>query len=97
MFLCFPEAVKVAVSVRCFNLFPFAQSKAGFRSVAGIKRLSLVALVGADCNPLNVVLGSHGMFNLAYGYGYCVSVYFNNGNVLFNRSSRLGFLRRATV
>ena len=53
--------MEIAVGVNAFHLIPFAEGKADLGSVAGVQLLALVALLGVDGNPLDVVLRQHGM------------------------------------
>jgi hypothetical protein len=61
VFLCFPEAVEVAVFVYGFHFVAFAQAEASFGSVGGLEHLALIALLGLQRDPLDVVLFLHGM------------------------------------
>ena len=45
---------------------PFAQGKANFRFFTGMQLLTLVALLGMDGDPLDVMLRQHGVLDRAY-------------------------------
>jgi hypothetical protein len=84
LILRFPKAVQIAIGISRFNLFSFAKRKARLGLFAGLELFPLIALVGADCYPFDIVFGYHGMNNFADSNGNYVTVNFNNLNMLFN-------------
>ena len=81
--LCLPKTVEIAVSIYRLNLVAVADSKAYLGLIAGLKSLSLVALLSLKGNPFNKVFGEHGVFDLAHLN--LNDIVFNgiNGNMLF--------------
>lgn len=55
--------MQIAISINCLYLIPFAEGKADFRHVSGRQRFTLVALLGLEGDPLNIVLRQHGMLH----------------------------------
>ncbi len=53
--------MEIAVCVDRFDLVALAESEADLRLFAGMQFLTLVALLGVEGYPLNVVLRQHGM------------------------------------
>ena len=50
---------------------------------AGLEGLALAALFRLEIDPLDIMLGDHGMMDRTYGYGHGVTVYGGDGHVLF--------------
>ena len=59
----FPQTVEVAIGVDRFDLIALAESEADLRLFAGMQFLALVALLGVERDPLDVVLRQHGMLH----------------------------------
>ena len=59
----FPQTVEVAVGVDRFDLVALAESEADLGLLAGVQLLTLVALLGVERDPLDVVLRQHGMLH----------------------------------
>ena len=59
----FPQTVEVAVGVDRFDFVPLAESEADLGLLAGVQLLALVALLGVERDPLDVVLRQHGMLH----------------------------------
>ena len=57
--------MEVAVGVDRFDFITLAESKADLRLFAGMHLLALIALLGLERYPLDVVLGQHGMLHRA--------------------------------
>ena len=55
--------MEAAVGVDCFDFIPFAESEAGLGLLAGVQLLALVALLGVEGDPLDIVLRQHGMLH----------------------------------
>jgi len=55
--------VEVAVGVDRFDLVALAESEADLGLLAGMQFLALVALLGVEGHPLDVVLRQHGMLH----------------------------------
>ena len=55
--------MEVAVGVDCFDFIPLAESEAGLGLLAGVQLLALIALLGVEGHPLDVVLRQHGMLH----------------------------------
>jgi len=55
--------VEVAVGVDRFDLVALAESEADLGLLAGVQLLTLVALLGVERDPLDVVLRQHGMLH----------------------------------
>jgi hypothetical protein len=75
--------MEIAISIYGNYLIAFKDSKGCLGSFSGLKSLSLVAIFCPDGDPLNVMLGEHGMVNGTYLNGYDIILYFINGYVLF--------------
>ena len=83
--LRFPQTVEVAVGVDRLDLVALAERKAGLRLFAGVQLLALVALLGVEGDPLNIVLRQHGMLHGADLDMDDAVFHRPDGNVLFNR------------
>ena len=59
----FPQTVEVAVGVDRFDFIALAERKTDFRLFAGMQFLALIALLGVERDPLDVVLRQHGMLH----------------------------------
>ena len=57
--------MEVAVGVDRLDLVALAESEADLRLFAGMQFLALVALLGVERDPLDVVLRQHGMLHRA--------------------------------
>ena len=55
--------MEVAIGVDRFDFIAIAESEADLRLFAGMQLLALVALLGVERDPLNVVLRQHGMLH----------------------------------
>lgn len=55
--------MEVAVGVDRFDLVALAESEADLGLLAGVQLLALVALLGVERDPLNIVLRQHGMLH----------------------------------
>ena len=55
--------MEVAVGVDRFDLIALAESEADLGLFAGVQLLALVALLGVEGHPLDVVLRQHGMLH----------------------------------
>ena len=55
--------MEVAVGVDRFDFIALAESEADLRLLARVQFLALVALLGVEGHPLNVVLRQHGMLH----------------------------------
>ena len=86
--LCLPQTVEVAIGVYRLYLVTLADGEADGGLAAGDKRLSLVACLGLQGNPLNVVLGCHGVRDAADIDNHAISLHAPNGHVLFKRGVR---------
>jgi hypothetical protein len=78
--------VEVAVLIDGHNFVTLAESKANLGSLAGLEVLALSALLGLERNPLDKVLGDHGMLNGTNVNDDLVAFDSPDGNVLFNGS-----------
>ena len=58
--------MEVAVGVDRLDLVALAESEADLRLFAGMQFLTLIALLGVEGHPLDVVLRQHGMLHLAH-------------------------------
>ena len=90
-----PEAMKVAVRIYRLDLITITDHKACFRLVSGIEAFSLIALLGLDRNPLDIMLGCHRMLYGSYLDTYLVFLNCINRYVLLLgriRCSRDDFL-----
>lgn len=74
--------MKVAVCIYSNDFVTLAEGEAYGGSIAGLKLLTLVALLGLNGYPFNVVLRLHGVIDRADIYNYLVAFYLPNGNVL---------------
>ena len=61
----FPQTVEVAIGVDRFDLIALAESEADLRFFAGMQFLTLIALLGLERYPFNVVLRQHWMLHRA--------------------------------
>ena len=59
----FPQAVEVAVGVDRLDFVALAERKADLRLFARVQFLTLIALLGVERDPLDVVLRQHGMLH----------------------------------
>ncbi len=59
----FPQTMEVAVGVDRFDFIALAESEADLRLLAGMQFLALIALLGLERYPLDVVLRQHGMLH----------------------------------
>ena len=59
----FPQTMEVAVGVDRFDFIALAESEANLRLLAGMQFLALIALLGLERYPLDVVLRQHGMLH----------------------------------
>lgn len=80
----FPKSVEIAVCVNCLYLFALKESKACLGCFTGLQNLSLIAIIGLNGNPLDVVIFQHGVLHSTYGDVYQISVYYIDRNVLFS-------------
>ena len=55
--------MEVAVGVDRFDLVALAESEADLGLLAGVQLLTLIALLGVERDPLDVVLRQHGMLH----------------------------------
>ena len=55
--------MEIAVCVDRFDLVALAESEADLGLLAGVQLLTLVALLGVERDPLDVVLRQHGMLH----------------------------------
>ncbi len=78
--------MQVAVCKYCFDLVVVADSETYFRLFARVKLLALVALLGLERYPLDVVLRNHRMLSFSDFDMNCAVFYSPNGNVLLYRS-----------
>ena len=60
--LCHPQTVEIAVGIYRDSLIA-AEAEAHVRSIAGLQRLALTAVLGLEIDPLDVMLGNHGMIH----------------------------------
>ena len=81
----FPQTVEVAVGVDRFDFIALAESEADLRLFAGMQFLALVALLGVERDPLDVVLRQHGMLHGADLDMDDAVFHRPDGDVLFNR------------
>ena len=81
----FPQAVEVAVGVDRFDFIALAERKTDFRLFAGMQFLALIALLGVERDPLDVVLRQHGMLHRADLNMDDAVFHRPDGDVLFNR------------
>ena len=81
----FPQTVEVAVGVDRFDLVALAESEADLGLLAGVQLLALVALLGVERDPLNIVLRQHGMLHGADLDMDDAVFHRPDGDVLFNR------------
>ena len=58
--------MEVAIGVDRFDFIALAESEADLRLLAGMQFLALIALLGLERYPLDVVLRQHGMLRLAH-------------------------------
>ena len=77
--------MEVAVGVDRFDLIPLAESKADLGLLAGMQLLALVALLGVERDPLDVVLRQHGMLHGADLDMDDAAFHRPDGDMLFNR------------
>ena len=61
--LRFPQAVEVAVGVDRLDLIALAEREADLRLFAGMQFLTLIALLGLERYPFDVVLRQHGVLH----------------------------------
>ena len=59
----FPQTVEVAIGVDRFDFIALAESEADLRLFAGMQLLALIALLGVERDPLDIVLRQHGMLH----------------------------------
>ena len=59
----FPQTMEVAIGVDRFDFIALAERKTDFRLFAGMQFLALIALLGVEGHPLDVVLRQHGMLH----------------------------------
>ncbi len=59
----FPQTMEVAIGVDRFDFIALAESEADLRLLAGMQFLALIALLGLERYPLDVVLRQHGMLH----------------------------------
>jgi hypothetical protein len=78
--------MQVAVRVNVDNLIAFEQSELHFGVSAGLKLLALIALLGLQGDPGDVVFFGHGMLDGANLYRYHIAFHMIHGNVLFQGS-----------
>ena len=57
----FPQTMEVAVGVDRFDFIALAESEANLRLLAGMQFLALIALLGLERYPFDVVLRQHGV------------------------------------
>ena len=69
----YPQTMEVAVGVDRFDFIALAESEADLRLLAGMQFLALIALLGLERYPLDVVLWQHGMLQGAVQTGTCFS------------------------
>ena len=80
--LRFPKAVQVAVCVDGLYLVSLADGEADLWSIAGLQELALVALLGLEGDPLDIVLLHHGVDDAAHRDGDGVALHAPHGDVL---------------
>ena len=78
--------MKIAVGVYRFHFFVFAKRETGFRFVGRRQCFALIAAGSLNGDPLDVVLGDHGVSNFADGDKYLLILDLKNRNVFFDRS-----------
>ena len=61
----FPQTMEVAIGVDRFDLIALAESEADLRFFAGMQFLTLIALLGLERYPFDVVLRQHGVLHRA--------------------------------
>ena len=61
----FPQTMEVAVGVDRFDFIALAESEADLRLLAGMQFLALIALLGLERYPFDVVLRQHGVLHRA--------------------------------
>ena len=81
----FPQTVEVAVGVDRFDFVPLAESEADLRLFAGMQFLTLIALLGLERYPFDVVLRQHGVLHGADLDMDDAVFHRPDGDVLFNR------------
>ena len=64
--LCFPQAVEVAIGVDRLHLVAVGEGEGDFGGLLGSQCLALVAGLGLEAHPLDVVGGDHGMGHRAH-------------------------------
>ena len=77
--------MEVAVGVDRFDFIALAERKTDFRLFAGMQFLALIALLGVERDPLDVVLRQHGMLHRADLNMDDAVFHRPDGDVLFNR------------
>jgi hypothetical protein len=75
--------VEVAILVGGDDLVTLAQGEGYGGSLTGLKSLALVALLGLQGDPLDIVLFDHGVFHAAHGDGNDVALNSYDGDMLF--------------
>ena len=83
-----PETMEVAVCVNSLYLVTLANCKANLRFLTWLQKLALIALLGLEGHPLNVVFRNHRMFHCTDGHGDLVALNLIDRNMLFLRSIR---------
>ena len=78
--------MEVAVLIGSHKLVAGCHGKGDLGLLTGLKSLALVALLGLEADPLDVVLLLHGVGDGTHGDGNQVAVNLNHGNVLFGGS-----------
>ena len=81
---CLPEAVQIAVGVDGLDLVALADAEADLGLVAGVQRLALIARLGLEGDPFDIVLREHRVWSRTDGDIDGRSVHFDNGHVLLD-------------
>ena len=76
--------MEIAVGVCRLKFFAVAQREASHRLVAGLQYLALIALIGADRDPLDIMLGSHRVSDLADRNDYLTVFDLDDRHMLFD-------------
>ena len=81
----FPQTMEVAVGVDRFDFIALAESEADLRLFAGMQFLALIALLGLERYPLDVMFRQHGMLHGADLDMDDAVFHCPDGDMLFNR------------
>lgn len=78
-----PKTVKIAVSINRLDLVTLTYREADLGLFTGMQLLALISLLCVYRNPLDEMLGQHGMLDRAYLYLDDTILHRPNRNVLF--------------